>query len=188
MLLFHRSGQNEIVMVSNQIIAPPVNQNTDIRTQPPTRKIPKQDLRFTSNSIKPLFSTGIFNPHMAPPTVTGLSVQFQPMMQSQQVVENHQIIDQQPQPHFQTQIQHMNQSMQQQINENQQKINGIPFSVQNVPQPVPYPQQVLYWVFYPQLFFYMYLQKTHLILQKKNSSAHSDLSAFKIGRFGCMIF
>lgn len=101
---------------------------------------------------------------MAPPTVTGMSVQFQPMMQSQQVVENHQIIDQQPQPNFQTQIHHMNQSIQQQINENQQKINGIPFSVQNVPQPVPYPQQVLYWVFYLQLFF---LQKTHLILQRK---------------------
>lgn len=48
MLLLYRSGPNEIVMVSNQIIAPPVNQNTDIRTQPPTRKIPKQDLRNLS--------------------------------------------------------------------------------------------------------------------------------------------
>lgn len=119
---------------------------------------------------------------MAPPTVTGMSVQFQPMMQSQQVVENHQIIDQQPQSNFQTQIQHMNQTMQQQINENQQKINGIPFSVQNVPQPVPYPQQVLYWVFYPQLLFFS-IQKTHSILQKKTSSSHFGLSAFKIGRF-----
>lgn len=98
---------------------------------------------------------GIFNPHMAPPTMSVQSVQFQQVMQSQpQVVENPQIIEQQPQPNFQTQIQHINQpigqpinqqlsqSIQQSINENQQKLNGIPFSVQNVPQPVPYPQQV----------------------------------------------
>lgn len=100
---------------------------------------------------------GIFNPHMAPPTVTGMSVQsvqFQQVMQPQ-VVESSQIIEQQSQQNFQAQIQQMNhqqmgqpisqqlnQSIQQSINENQQKLNGIPFSVQNVPQPVPYPQQV----------------------------------------------
>lgn len=94
---------------------------------------------------------------MAPPTVTGMSVQsvqFQQVMQPQ-VVENPQIIEQSPQPNFQTQIQHINQTMgqpinqqlsqqiQQSINDNQQKLNGLPFSVQqNVPQPVPYPQQV----------------------------------------------
>lgn len=78
---------------------------------------------------------------MAPPTVTGMSVQFQQVMQPQ-AVENQQIIDQQTQANYQTQIQHISQSMQQPINENQQKINGIPFSVQNTPQPVPYPQQV----------------------------------------------
>lgn len=78
---------------------------------------------------------------MAPPTVTGMSVQFQPLMQSQ-VIENQQIIEQSQQQNFQTQIHHLNQPMQQSINENQQKINGIPFSVQNTPQTVPYSQQV----------------------------------------------
>lgn len=73
-----------------------------------------------------------------------MSVQFQPLMQSQ-VVENSQIIEQTQQPNYQTQIQHINQPIQQSINENQQKqINGIPFSMQNVPQPVPYPQQVTF--------------------------------------------
>ena len=92
---------------------------------------------------------------MAPPTMSVQSVQFQQVMQQPQVVENPQIIEQQPQPNFQTQITHinqpmqpinqqqLNQSIQQSINENQQKLNGIPFSVQNsIPQPVPYPQQV----------------------------------------------
>ncbi|XP_031636752.1 protein RIK-like isoform X2 [Contarinia nasturtii] len=97
-----RSGPNEIVMVSNQAIIAPVNQTT---AQQPTR---------------------IFNPHLAPPTVTGMSVQFQQVMQPQ-VVENTQIIDQSHQSNFQTQMH------QQQINENQQKLNGIP---------VPYPQQM----------------------------------------------
>lgn len=109
---------------------------------------------------------------MAPPTVTGMSVQFQPVMQTQ-VVENSQIIDQATQQNFQTQIQHINQtiqpmqqtmqtmqpmqqqvqmqqqmqpSMQQQlqqpVTENQQKINGIPFSVQNIPHSMPYQSQV----------------------------------------------
>lgn len=79
---------------------------------------------------------------MAPPTVTGMtgmSVQFQQVMQPQ-VVENTQLIEQQP--NYQTQIQHISQPLQQTINENQPKLNGIPFSVQNTPQPVPYPQQV----------------------------------------------
>lgn len=102
-----------------------------------------------------IFTKGIFNPHMAPPTMSVQSVQFQQVMQQPQVVENPQIIEQQPQPNFQTQITHinqpmqpinqqqLNQSIQQSINENQQKLNGIPFSVQNsIPQPVPYPQQV----------------------------------------------
>lgn len=96
---------------------------------------------------------GIFNPHMAPPTMSVQSVQFQQVMQPQ-VVENPQIIEQPSQQNFQPQIQHLNQPMgqsinqqinqqiQQSINENQQKLNGLPFSVQNVPQPVPYPQQV----------------------------------------------
>lgn len=101
---------------------------------------------------------------MAPPTVTGMSVQFQPVMQSQ-VVESQQILEQsQPQPNFQQQIQQINQTiqapMQQQTMQQQmsatlvqqtmpqtvtdatQKLNGVPYSVQNVPQPVPYPPQV----------------------------------------------
>lgn len=87
--------------------------------------------------------TGIFNPHMAPPTVTGMSVQFQPMMQQQIVDNSQQILEQQSQQNFQTHLQqHMNATMHQQINENQQKLNGMQFSVQNLPQPVPYPQQV----------------------------------------------
>lgn len=109
---------------------------------------------------------GIFNPHMAPPTMSVQSVQFQQVMQQPQVVENPQIIEQQPQPNFQTQIthinqsmqpinQHLNQSIQQSINENQQKLNGIPFSVQNsMPQPVPYPQQVRnFFVVFPRFHF-----------------------------------
>lgn len=76
---------------------------------------------------------------MAPPAVTGIqSVQFQQVMQPQ-MVESPQIIEQQ---NFQSQIQQMNHSMQQSINENQQKLNGMPFSIQNPPQPVPFPQQV----------------------------------------------
>lgn len=93
---------------------------------------------------------------MAPPTVTGMSVQFQPLMQTQ-VVENAQIIEQ-PQPNFQTQIQHINQQMQAQlqpqIGDNQQKL--APFSVQNTPQPVPFPQQqvliVMIWIYRFQMW------------------------------------
>lgn len=79
---------------------------------------------------------------MAPP---GMSVQFQHVMQPQ-VVE-----DQSHQSNFHAQIQHINppnnqslsQPIQQQINENQQKLNGMPpFNASNVPQAVPYPQQV----------------------------------------------
>lgn len=77
---------------------------------------------------------------MAPPmSVQSVQFQLQP-----QVVENAQLIEQQPQAiqqNFQTQIQHLSQPIQS-INENQSKLNGIPFSVQNAPQPVPYPQQV----------------------------------------------
>lgn len=109
---------------------------------------------------------------MAPPTVTGMSVQFQPLMQTQ-VVESSQIIEQTTQPNYQTQIQHINQtiqqpmqqqmqqmttmqqmqspvSMQQQIqsqlqqqcNDNQQKMNGIPYSVQNLQSAMQFQPQV----------------------------------------------
>lgn len=102
---------------------------------------------------------------MAPPTVTGMSVQFQPVMQTQ-VVDNPQIIDQasqqiqhinqtiqqpvqmqqQMQPQLQQQLQ---QQMQQPVIENQQKVNGMSFSVQNMPQCMPYPSQVTFkfWKF-----------------------------------------
>lgn len=137
-----------------------------------------------------LFDIGIFNPHMAPPT---MSVQFQPVMQPQIIEQSPQIIDQsQIQPQFHTQIQHINQQIQQpmhqqqqqqpppptqqqihlqhhqqqlqhqhqqhqqqqqmrsamaqqqaQADAQQQKLNGVPFTVQNVqPQPVPFPPQV----------------------------------------------
>lgn len=101
-------------------------------------------LNELKNKMIRLFcKTGIFNPHMAPPTVTGMSVQFQPMMQQQIVDNSQQILEQQSQQNFQTHLQqHMNATMHQQINENQQKLNGMQFSVQNLPQPVPYPQQV----------------------------------------------
>lgn len=127
---------------------------------------------------------------MAPPTVTGMSVQFQPIMQTQ-VVENPQIIEQTTQSNFQTQIQHLNQSiqpmqqtmqtmqpmqqqvqmqhqmqsslqqqLQQPVTENQQKINGIPFSVHNVQQSMPYSTQVRpFDCFFGPVFFADFFQK-----------------------------
>lgn len=79
---------------------------------------------------------------MAPPAVTGIqSVQFQQVMQPQ-MVESPQIISTKEQQNFQSQIQQINHSMQQSFNENQQKLNGMPFSIQNPPQPVSFSQQV----------------------------------------------
>lgn len=122
---------------------------------------------------------------MAPPTMSVQSVQFQQVMQQPQVVENTQIIEQQSQPNFQTQMTHINQpmqsinqqfnrSIQQSINENQQKLNGIPFSVQNsIPQPVPYPQQVRNFFFcgiFPTLFHVIQISnKTTFLSQLEDS-------------------
>lgn len=88
-----------------------------------------------------------------------MSVQFQPVMQSQ-MIENAQIIDQsQIQPQIQQQfVSHINQQMQQQqqqplqplpqpqqyhhFADPQQKLNGSSYSVQSAPQLVPFPPQV----------------------------------------------
>lgn len=82
----------------------------------------------------------VFNP-MAPPPVTGMQVQFQPMIQQvMPSMENAASIEQQQQQqtqnHFHAQMQGttINQTLptiqQQLIDSNQQKLNGMPFTSQ----------------------------------------------------------
>lgn len=80
----------------------------------------------------------VFNP-MAPPPVTGMQVQFQPMIQQvMPTIENAPSLEQQQQTqnHFHAQMQgtSINQTLptiqQQLIDSNQQKLNGMPFTSQ----------------------------------------------------------
>lgn len=90
-------------------------------------------------TVQFFFRAGIFNPHMAPPTVTGMSVQFQPIQT--QVVENPQIIDQTSQSNFQTQIQHINPTIQQPMQQQMQQMQQIQ-SMQSMQPPVQMQQQM----------------------------------------------